>query len=98
MKLIIEHAPKAVKEQEMKHYFGRKLAIDASMCIYQFLIAGCQAQEQQSATGEPTSHLTGMFYRTVRMLEHGIKPCFVFDGIPPEMKGGEVSERVSLLL
>ena len=36
------------------------------------------------------SHLMGMFYRTIRMLENGIKPVYVFDGKPPEMKSGEV--------
>ena len=36
------------------------------------------------------SHLMGMFYRTIRMLEHGIKPVYVFDGKPPELKSSEV--------
>lgn len=36
----------------------------------------------------------GMFYRTIRMIEHGIKPVYVFDGKPPEMKSGEVCDRV----
>lgn len=25
------------------------------------------------------------------MVDHGIKPCYVFDGKPPELKGGVVS-------
>jgi XPG N-terminal domain len=37
-KLIGDHAPAAVKAQKFENYFGRKLAIDASMCIYQFLV------------------------------------------------------------
>ena len=36
------------------------------------------------------SHLMGMFYRTVRMVENGIKPVYVFDGRPPLLKSGEV--------
>ena len=28
-KLIADHAPAAIKEGEMAHYFGRKIAIDA---------------------------------------------------------------------
>jgi flap endonuclease-1 len=32
-----------------------------------------------------------MFYRTIRMLEYGIKPVYVFDGKPPQLKSGEVS-------
>ena len=31
MKLIQDVAPSAVKEGEMKNYFGRKVALDASM-------------------------------------------------------------------
>jgi flap endonuclease-1 len=34
-----------------------------------------------------------MFYRTIRMMENGIKPVYVFDGKPPELKGGEVSSH-----
>jgi len=33
----------------------------------------------------------GFFYRTIRMVDHGIKPCYIFDGKPPELKGGVVS-------
>lgn len=40
--------------------------------------------------GETTSHLQGMFHRTIRMISHGIKPIFIFDGKPPELKSEEV--------
>ncbi|XP_053963114.1 flap endonuclease 1 [Anastrepha ludens] len=93
-KLIADIAPVAIKENEIKNYFGRKVAIDASMCLYQFLIA-VRADGAQLTTvdGEPTSHLMGMFYRTIRMLEHGIKPVYVFDGKPPDLKSGELAKR-----
>lgn len=39
------------------------------------------------------SHLNGMFYRTIRMMENGIKPVYVFDGKPPELKSGELEKR-----
>ena len=32
----------------------------------------------------------GMFYRTLRMVDNGIKPVYVFDGKPPTLKSGEV--------
>jgi flap endonuclease-1 len=35
----------------------------------------------------------GMFYRTVRMVDNGIKPVYVFDGKPPTMKSGELAKR-----
>lgn len=31
-----------------------------------------------------------MFYRTIRMIDNGIKPIFVFDGKAPTLKTGEV--------
>ncbi|RWW30182.1 hypothetical protein GW17_00005248, partial [Ensete ventricosum] len=37
-KLLADNAPKAMKEQKFESYFGRKIAIDASMSIYQFLV------------------------------------------------------------
>ena len=50
--------------------------------------------------GETTSHLSGTFYRTIRLLENGIKPVYVFDGDPPPSKSGELDirmNRVSLI-
>lgn len=35
----------------------------------------------------------GMFYRTIRMIDNGVKPCYVFDGKPPDMKSGELEKR-----
>ncbi|KAI9491857.1 PIN domain-like protein [Zychaea mexicana] len=94
-KLISEHAPSAIKSNEIASYFGRKVAIDASMSIYQFMIAVRQQDGQMltNDAGETTSHLMGMFYRTVRMVENGIKPVYVFDGRPPTLKSGELAKR-----
>ncbi|KAI8039678.1 flap endonuclease 1 [Drosophila gunungcola] len=93
-KLIADLAPQAIRESEMKNFFGRKVAIDASMCLYQFLIA-VRSEGAQLATvnGDPTSHLMGMFYRTIRLLDNGIKPVYVFDGKPPDLKSGELAKR-----
>lgn len=64
------------------------------MCLYQFLIAvRSDGAQLTTVDGETTSHLMGMFYRTIRMLENGIKPCYVFDGKPPQMKSGELAKR-----
>ncbi|KAK7471002.1 Elongation of fatty acids protein 2 [Stygiomarasmius scandens] len=93
--LIAEHAPNAIKEHDIKTLFGRKVAIDASMSIYQFLIAVRQRDGEMltNDAGETTSHLMGFFYRTIRIVENGIKPAYVFDGKPPELKKGVLSKR-----
>lgn len=94
-KLLADNAPKAMKEQKFESYFGRKIAIDASMSIYQFLIVvGRTGMETlTNEAGEVTSHLQGMFSRTIRLLEAGIKPVYVFDGAPPELKKQELAKR-----
>ena len=58
MTLIADFAPSAIKENDMKSYFGRKIAIDASMCIYQFIIAiRSDGDVLMNEHGEVTSHL-----------------------------------------
>jgi flap endonuclease-1 len=37
-KLLADNAPQCVKDHKLEDYFGRKIAIDASMHIYQFLV------------------------------------------------------------
>ncbi|KAH9924671.1 PIN domain-like protein [Epithele typhae] len=93
--LLAEHSPKAFKEHEMKTLFGRKVAIDATMSMYQFLIAVRQKDGEMltNDAGETTSHLMGFFYRTIRIVENGIKPAYVFDGKPPDLKSGVLSKR-----
>lgn len=94
-KLLSDHAPGCVREQKFEGYLDRKVAIDASMHIYQFLMVVGRSGDQTltNEAGEVTSHLQGMFHRTLRMLEAGIKPVYVFDGKPPTMKGGELAKR-----
>ncbi|KAF7876728.1 hypothetical protein EAF04_001812 [Stromatinia cepivora] len=94
MSIIKDEAPDAVKEGEIKNQFGRKVAIDASMSIYSFLIAVRSGGEMlTNEEGETTSHLMGMFYRTLRIVDNGIKPVYVFDGAPPKLKSGELAKR-----
>jgi flap endonuclease-1 len=70
------------------------------MAIYQFLIAvrsqngaGGQAMQLTNADGETTSHVQGLFNRTLRFLTEGIRPVYVFDGKPPNIKSGELGKR-----
>jgi flap endonuclease-1 len=64
------------------------------MSIYSFLIAvRSEGQQLTNESGETTSHLMGMFYRTLRMVDNGIKPLYVFDGAPPKLKSGELAKR-----
>ncbi|KAK1279847.1 Flap endonuclease 1-A [Acorus gramineus] len=96
-KLLADNAPKSMKEQKFESYFGRKIAIDASMSIYQFLIVVGRVGSEllTNEAGDVTSHLQGMFTRTIRLLEAGLKPAYIFDGKPPDLKKQELSKRFS---
>lgn len=70
------------------------LTSHSSMSIYSFLIAVRSGGEMlTNEEGETTSHLMGMFYRTLRIVDNGIKPLYVFDGAPPKLKSGELAKR-----
>ena len=85
----------------MENFTGRKVAIDASMAMYQFLIAvrmgpgGGQGSVLMNEAGEVTSHIQGMFNRTIKMMTSGIRPVYVFDGKPPQLKSGELEKRLA---
>lgn len=69
-RLIADITPEAIKDIDLKSLFGRRIAIDASMCLYQFLIAIRSSEyAMTNDQGETTSHLVGMFYRTIKFLE-----------------------------
>ncbi|KAK3441398.1 hypothetical protein EUGRSUZ_B01331 [Eucalyptus grandis] len=77
-KLLADNAPNAMKERKLESYFGRRIAVDASMTIYQFLVVVGRKGTQMltNEAGEVTSHLQGMFYRTIRLLEAGKMSSF----------------------
>ena len=102
-KLLMEQAPEAFKEEAgPAAYTGTKVAIDASMALYQFMVAvrsaesaggGGPSMQLTNEAGEITSHIQGFFSRTIRLMEKGTKPVWVFDGKAPDLKGGELAKR-----
>lgn len=76
---------------------GKTIAIDAYNTIYQFLsiIRGPDGTPLMDSKGRVTSHLSGLLYRTTNLLEFGISPIFVFDGIPPVQKQRTIEARMN---
>ncbi|XP_044309298.1 flap endonuclease 1-like isoform X5 [Varanus komodoensis] len=69
---------------------GQVVALDASVVICQF----CSAMPKiVNRHGQDISALQGLFYRTLHLLENGIKPVFVFDGKPPDLKQAVLAKR-----
>lgn len=86
------------KEIELSELKGKIIAIDAYNTLYQFLsiIRQRDGTPLIDSHGGITSHLSGFLYRTTNLVEAGIKPVFVFDGVPPEFKNATIEERKSV--
>ena len=83
-----------IVEKKPTSYQGKKIAIDISILIYQIVIAiRNTGTDLTNSKGDITSHLYGIFNKTISMLEMGIHPVYVFDGKPPEMKNDILKSR-----
>lgn len=90
---ISEIIPK--KEIEISDLKNKTIAVDAYVTLYQFLTSIRQPDGTplQDKNGNTTSHLSGLFYRNISLLQENIKLVYVFDGIPPEIKQAEIEKR-----
>jgi flap endonuclease-1 len=96
MGIKINELVKTVKNTlELKELNNRSIAIDAFNTIYQFLaiIRQRDGTPLKDYEGNVTSHLSGLFYRTTNFMKNGIKPIYVFDGIPSDLKLKTIAER-----
>ena len=75
---------------------GKSIAVDAYNALYQFLaiIRQPDGTPLKDSSGRITSHLSGLFYRTSNLVELGIRPVYVFDGVPPALKEVEIKRRM----
>lgn len=67
----------------------KRLAVDASIWIYQFL----KAVRDKEGNALRNSHIVGFFRRICKLLYFGIKPVFVFDGGAPVLKRQTIAAR-----
>jgi flap endonuclease-1 len=81
---------------KLENLSGKSIAIDAYNALYQFLaiIRQPDGTPLKDNLGKVTSHLSGLLYRTSNLVEMGIKPIYVFDGIPPTLKEVEIKRRM----
>lgn len=86
-----------VKEVDNKIYQNKRIAIDISILIYRVIIAvrnsGADFTNQK---GEITSHIFGLFNKTIELLNKNIIPVYIYDGKPPELKNKTIEERKNI--
>jgi flap endonuclease-1 len=87
-------SPKIIEMEDLKR---KRVGIDAFNALYQFLASIQQNGEPlKDFQGNVTSHLSGIFYRNMKLLEEGIRPIYVFDGKPNALKQNEIDRRKEL--
>ncbi|MCL4404766.1 flap endonuclease-1 [Candidatus Marsarchaeota archaeon] len=79
----------------LKQLNGKTVAIDAYNVLYQFLsiIRQPDGSPLKDSKGRVTSHLSGLFYRSIDLIQNGITPIYVFDGIPSKLKMKTIEAR-----
>lgn len=88
------------KEIDFSELKNKTIAVDAMNTLYQFLttIRQQDGTPLMDKNGDITSHLSGLFYRNINLITEGIKPIYVFDGKPSELKAEEIERRKALKL
>ena len=83
------------KELEIKDLSGKTIAVDAFLWLRQFLSIIRQADgvPLKDSKGRITSHLSGLFYRSARLLENNIKLVWVFDGEKQDLKTMTIKDQ-----
>lgn len=83
------------REVGIADFRGKTLAVDALNTLYQFLsiIRQYDGTPLKDNKGNVTSHLSGIFYRSMNLMQEGVKLVYVFDGKPPAFKFATNSSR-----
>lgn len=92
--LLNLYAPKSISKKQFIDLTGKKIAIDASLLIYSYVIAIRNTSSDLTNTnGDMTSHIHAVVSKTLLYLDNSIIPIFVFDGKPPNLKSSVLDKR-----
>lgn len=93
----VDLKPIMVKDSiRLEELGNRVITIDASNILHQFIstIRSTDGSPMTDSSGNITSHLIGLFYRTLKLRrDFSLKPVYVFDGEMPDIKTKEIEKR-----
>ena len=97
MKLLTSKSPDAIYEIQNSELKNKKVAIDTSIILYQFITAiRSSGADLKNKEGKSTSHIHGILIKTLNCLKVGIIPVHIFDGKPPELKMKILNDRMKI--
>jgi len=91
--IIKRNSPESITHENLYKLSGKKVAVDASLVIYQNLLNIGHRPLFKNSDGKITNHLSGLFYKIVQYLSLNIELIFIFDGKPPDIKSDTIYER-----
>jgi len=89
---VKKYSPEAIEHDNLYKLSGKKVAVDASLIIYQQLLNN-QKAFFKNKEGKITNHITGLFYKIMNYISLNIELIFIFDGKPPDNKENCLQER-----
>ena len=94
LKFLNTNYPKIIKKINKDELGHKMIAIDISILLYQVVIAiRNSGADMLSNQGEISSHILGLFNKTINLLKMNIVPIYVFDGKPPSFKYQTINNR-----
>ena len=91
---LINETPELIQNVDNSRYKFKRIAIDISILIYRIIISVRNSgADYTNQKGEITSHILGLFNKTVDLLSNGIIPVYIFDGKPPDIKNKTIESR-----
>ena len=88
-----KNAPNSIHHENLYKLSGNKVAVDASLIIYQQLLNTPNGNMFRNKGGKITNHITGLFYKIMNYISLNIELVFIFDGKPPDNKNDCINER-----
>ncbi len=94
LKFLNTNYPNIIKKPNNEDLGGQMIAIDISILLYQVVIAiRNSGADMFTNQGEISSHILGLFNKTINLLKMNIIPIYVFDGKPPSFKWQTINNR-----
>ena len=88
---IQKYSPESIQTENLYKLSGKKVAVDASLIIYQQLLSKTKIYKNEG--GKMTNHISGIFYKIMNYISLNIELVFVFDGKPPDNKQECINTR-----
>ena len=79
---------------------GKKVAVDLAWWVVsdKQMIARIQSEAKNTVRNKETQnfHIRNLFYRVKRLLQLGVQPIFVLDGVAPDLKLKTIASRLGV--